>query len=122
MRNLLSTIILLLTVTVISCKKENTISLVGVWKVKTIVEKQNGVTTWTYNGVSADYVNFKTNGFAEVRIDGSSEDVPYTVVGNIVKIDGDDWNIQNLTKSSVTLAFVDTSGNSRYESIYNLER
>jgi hypothetical protein len=122
MKNLLSIFILLLAVIVISCQKESTVSLLGMWKVKTIAEKQNGLTIWSYNGVSADYINFKTNGTAEISVDSSFEVVPYTIVGNIAKIDGDDWNIQNLTKSTVTLAHSETIGTNSYASIYYLER
>lgn len=122
MKKLLFILIAFLSIIFVSCQKDSPASLVGKWKVKSGFEKENNVTTSSYVGQAADYVDFKSNGFVEEYIDGSLDEMPYTINGNTVTIDGENWTIQNLTKSSVTLNYLEISGTDRFEMILNLER
>lgn len=122
MKNLLFFTALLLSTAFFSCKKDSPATLQGKWKVKSAFEKENGTTVYSYVGQSVDYIDFKSNGFVEQYIDGDLDELPYTINGNIVIVDGDNWTIQNLTKSSVTLNYLEVSGTARYEMILNLER
>lgn len=99
-----STILFLFTFS--SCKKENlsTPTLVGKWKLSKYIYKVNSITVETYNGQSTDYVDFKTNNTYESSFDGEKETGTYSISGSTVKIDGDDYKIENLTTSSVTLS------------------
>jgi major membrane immunogen (membrane-anchored lipoprotein) len=112
-----------------ACKKDKKeISLTGKWTLENIISKEfiNGTMTdqdiEPGNGATMDFQN---NGQVVVtQSPGNVESTPYTIKPNSkVEIDGDIYDIQNLTASSVTLYNRETiSANYYYEYLISLKR
>jgi len=124
MKNLSIVLILFFTSLFISCSKGDSTpaTLKGNWSVNTVIEKENGRIIDTYNGISSDYLNFKTNGILAYNIDGEIDEVPYSINGNIVTIDSEDYTMTGLSSKTVTLTLSETFGGIRYETVANLKR
>ena len=112
-----------------ACKKDPAVepSLTGKWNVETIVTKEyeNGVliNTNTEQGDGFKY-DFQTNGNLLITsfLNGSSH--PYSILpGSKVDIDGDIFEIRNLTASQVTLFFRQDYVPGEYDDLFiNLKR
>ena len=88
-------------------------------------EYQNGALTDTYNepgdGATMD---FQDNGHLVVTYPGNTnESLSYSMLPDTkVDIDGDIFEIRNLTASGVTLFTMEDLGSWRYETFINLKR
>ncbi|RYZ26563.1 MAG: hypothetical protein EOP49_43285, partial [Sphingobacteriales bacterium] len=93
-----------------SCKKKDAAveapTLKGKWTIESFVEKeyQNNllVDTDTQPGDGAT-LDFQDNGNSVMTSSSGTSSVPYTMASNTVVIDGDSYEIQNLTAHSVAL-------------------
>lgn len=123
MKKLLLFAMLLATVAMTSCSKSSssTPTLVGKWKVVNSISISSGYTN-TYTGVSADYVEFKTNGTVTSFVDGELTTTSYSVSGTNAVIDDVDYSITTLTTSAATLYHTEGSGSSRYQVTINLRK
>jgi hypothetical protein len=118
------------TLALTACKKDKDkpASLVNKWSVADthIVEIVSGLVFFEdrYTGVAADYLDFRSDNKLYSSIDGSSDVVPYQLVGtDKVVIDGDTFLIQSLTLNSVRLYMRDpATGNTYIEATVNLKR
>ena len=107
--------------------KKETVSLLKKWTIENIVEKeyQNGTLIDTYNepgdGATMD---FQDNGHLVVIYPGNTnESLSYNMLPDTkVDIDGDIFEIRNLTASGVTLFTMEDLGSWRYETFINLKR
>ena len=112
-----------------TCKKDPAVepSLTGKWNVETIVTKeyQNSaiVNTNTEQGNGFKY-DFQTNGSLLISsfLNGSTH--PYSILPNSkVEIDGDIFEIRNLTASQVTLFIHEDYAPGEYDELFiNLKR
>ena len=112
-----------------ACKKDPAVepSLTGKWNVETIVTKeyQNAVliNTNTEPGAGFKY-DFQTSGSLLISsfLNGSTH--PYSILANSkVEIDGDIFEIRNLTASQVTLFFRQDYAPGEYDDLFiNLKR
>src|SRR5215213_8700419 len=122
--------IIIAALAITACKKDKgkPASLVNKWSVANthIVEVLNGTVLYedNYTGVAADYLDFRNDNKLYSSIDGSSDVVPYQLVGtDKVVIDGDTFLIQTLTANSVKLYMKDpATGNTYTEATVNLKR
>lgn len=107
-------------------KPKDEISLKGEWNVDNVITKEyrsGSVNTITEPGDGYKY-NFQDNGNLLITGFLSGSTVPYTMLPNSkVEIDGDVYEIRNLTASAVTL-FVHVDYNAdEYDELYiNLKR
>lgn len=115
-----------------ACKKEkekdNTPSLKGKWTIENYVDKiyisgtLNGTYTSQGDGATMD---FQDNGHVIILVPGDTpESYTYTIKPDSkVDIDGDIYEIKNLTASTVTLLMREDYGGGDYEELYiNLKR
>jgi hypothetical protein len=123
-------LIAIATMAIAGCKKDKpkAASLVNKWSVTNthIVEIVSGLVFYEerYTGVAADYLDFRNDNKLYSSIDGSSEVVPYQLIGDDkVVIDGDTFVIQSLTFNSVKLYMRDPATRNTYvEATVNLKR
>jgi hypothetical protein len=95
-----------------ACKKkdvEKTTAekVVGVWKISSIVENDFYAGTnhfSTYNGVSGDYYDFRTDGKVYIK-EGTYNDVlPYSIISDVkLKFDGLDYDIKTLNDNQFVM-------------------
>ena len=113
-----------------ACDKDNPVaepSLTGKWNVETIVTKEyeNAVliNTNTEPGDGYKY-DFQTNGNLLISSFLNSSTHPYSILPNSkVEIDGDIFEIRNLTASQVTLFFRQDYAPGEYDDLFiNLKR
>lgn len=95
-------------ISLVACKKEEqTISLKGKWNVESIVTKEyyNNALSNTNTEPGGGYkYDFRDNGDLVITGGIFSASHPYTILSDTkVNIDGDVFEIRNLTKSNVTL-------------------
>lgn len=103
--------------TFVSCEKDTVEpTLVGRWKVQKVDYKENGQLSSSYTGQPADFVEFKANGTLDSQVDGTAESLPYTINGNNVTIDGDQFKINELTTTKASLYNENVNLGIRYES------
>src|SRR5687768_8251855 len=102
-------------------------SLTGKWNVETVVTKeyQNAVliNTNTEPGDGYKY-DFQTNGNLLISSFLNATTLPYSIMANSkVQIDGDIFEIRNLTASQVTLFIREDYGPDEYDELFiNLKR
>ncbi len=93
-----------------ACKKDPAVepSLTGKWNVETVVTKgyENSalISTDTEPGNGFKY-DFQTNGNLLISSFLNATTFPYSIMANKVQIDGDIFEIRDLTASQVTLFF-----------------
>lgn len=122
-----SLLFFLLVPVLFACKKDEDPTIRGKWDVDSITIKEyfNNQLDDSYSlpgdGISMD---FQSNG--NLVIDdgsGSTTTVNYTVSGNNLTIDGESYEIRNLTDSKATLYYKETYGPGEYdETFIYLER
>lgn len=113
----------------IACKKDKDeeLSLKGLWTIDNLSYKEytNGVLTDsdTESGMGAT-LDFQSNGTLVTKQGGSTESVPYVIKSaTFVEIDGELYEILNLTANSVTLYLKERYGGNSYdEYFFNLKR
>ncbi|MDB5253425.1 MAG: hypothetical protein JWP27_2594 [Flaviaesturariibacter sp.] len=112
-----------------ACKKDkDDSSLQHRWSVVNTHFKDvfNGATTFedNYNGVSADYVDFRGDNRVYTYIDGTYDTANYQMLAdNKVMIDTETFDIQSLTSSNATLyQKTSTSATTYSEVSLNLKR
>ena len=112
-----------------ACKKDPPveISLTGKWKVETVVTKeyQNAVLVNTNTEPGDGYkYDFQTNGSLLISSFLNATTMPYSIMANSkVQIDGDIFEIRNLTASQVTLFIREDYGQGEYDELFiNLKR
>ena len=123
------TLSLIVMILLAACKKdkEETVSLLKKWTVENVVEieYENGILTDTDtepgDGATMD---FQDNGHLVVTYPGNTnESLSYSMLPDTkVDIDGDIFEIRNLTASGVTLFTLEDLGSWRYETFINLKR
>ena len=101
-------------------------SLTGKWNVETVVTKeyQNAVliNTNTEPGDGYKY-DFQTNGSLVISGFITATTFPYSIMANKVQIDGDIFEIRNLTASQVTLFIRQDYAPGEYDELFiNLKR
>ena len=111
-----------------ACKKPvEDASLTGKWNVETVVTKEYEnsalINTNTEPGDGYKY-DFQNNGNLLITGFLVGTTVPYTIMGNsTVVIDGDSFEIRNLTGSQVTLFIRQNYGPGEYDELFiNLKR
>ncbi len=119
--------ILFAGVILVSCTKDDKVSkttqemIVGKWKVNTIVEEDTSIPfTYTYTGVSSDYIDFRNDG--KVYYNTAFGSVPgpdtftYKVLNNQYIVEGnyDTFEIKTLTDTKLILHYQNTIGSYRY--------
>jgi hypothetical protein len=67
-------------------------------------------------------MDFKKNGKLELRFDGETETIDYTISDSKVTFDGTTFSITNLTSSAVTLYNTEGSGSNKVEMTINLKK
>lgn len=110
----------------IACKKEEQeISLKGKWFLENIVTKEyeNGALMNTYTDPgNGDKYDFQDNGILHITTPLGS-DHPYSILpGSKVVIDGDQFEIRNLSRTHVTLYIREDYGTDHQELFINLKR
>lgn len=122
---------LIIMILLAACKKdkekEETVSLVKKWNLENTIEKEyeNGVLTDTYtipgNGATID---FQDNGNVVYKNpDNTTDSAPYSLLPDSkVNIDGDIFEIKNLTLSTATLFIKEELAPWKYETTINLKR
>lgn len=111
-----------------ACKKPvEGVSLTGKWNVETVVTKEYEnsalINTNTEPGDGYKY-DFQNNGSLLITGFLVGTTVPYTIMGNsTVVIDGDNFEIRNLTNSQVTLFIRQDYAPGEYDELFiNLKR
>ena len=111
-----------------ACKKpREDVSLTGKWNVETVVTKEYEnsalINTNTEPGDGYKY-DFQTNGNLLITGFLVGTTAPYTIMGNsTVVIDGDSFEIRNLTSSQVTLFIRQDYAPGEYDELFiNLKR
>lgn len=122
---------LVMVITLAACKKDKVkevteISLKGKWTVQSTLIKHIDnnvlVDNITVPGNAAT-IDFQTNGSAVMTHDGVVESHPYNIQGSKVDIEGDTYEIRNLTASSVSLFLRDEYSPTEYvEFLQDLSR
>ena len=123
---------LVVIITLAACKKDQVkevteISLKGKWTVQSTLIKHFDnnalVDSYTIPGNAAT-IDFQANGTAVMTHDGVVESHPYNIQpGSKVEIEGDIYEIRNLTTSGVTLFLRDEYSPSEYvEFLQDLNR
>jgi len=110
-----------------ACKKDDAASLKGQWNIDNILTKHYQGTTLVDSDVvpgAGATVNFKDNGQVVISSPGEPDETStYAVSGTTITVNGDSGEIQNLTKTSVTIFTVeDYGGGEREESYMKLTR
>jgi len=118
---------LIVMILLVACKKDKEeISLKGKWNLENVITKeyQSGVliNTNTEPGDGYKY-DFQNNGNLLISGFLTGTTVPYTIISNSkVEIDGDIFEIRNLTGSNVTL-FIRVDYTNEYQEMFlNLKR
>ncbi len=111
----------------IACKKDKEeITLKGKWNVENIITKeyQNGILVNTNTEPGGGYkYDFQNDGNLLISGFLTGTTVPYKIMSNSkVEIDGDIFEIRNLTSSDVTLFIRIDYGNDYQEMFLNLKR
>ncbi len=111
----------------IACKKDKEeITLKGKWNVENIITKeyQNGILVNTNTEPGGGYkYDFQNDGNLLISGFLTGTTVPYKIMSNSkVEIDGDIFEIRNLTNSEVTLFIRTDYGNDYEEMFLNLKR
>ena len=111
-----------------ACKKDPVVepSLTGKWNVETVVTKgyENSalISTDTEPGNGFKY-DFQTNGNLLISSFLNATTFPYSIMANKVQIDGDIFEIRDLTASQVTLFFRQDYAPGEYDDLFiNLKR
>ena len=118
---------LLLTASLVSCKKEEDPELQGKWTVNNIVYKEymnnSLANTDTFPG-SGETIEFQSNGTVVISAPGQTpESYTYTQSGNTVTFDGDTFEVRDLGENNVTLFIRDDWAPGEYDETYiNLTR
>lgn len=120
-------LLLLLTATFISCKKEKDPELTGKWFLESVVIKEymNNTLTNTDTEIGAgEALDFQANGTLVVTDPSSTPyTTAYSINGTNVTFDGDTYEIRNLEENTVTLFIRDDYGPGEYdEAFINLKR
>lgn len=114
-----------------SCKKDkDTVKerLEGTWKIESLVVNDyfgGSLSTDTYVGTSADFVEFRSNGEFYSSVDGVANLSEYGIVNdNSIWIDDAStiYTIQTLTATTFRLYSKETVGSDYYEVILNLKK
>jgi hypothetical protein len=112
-----------------ACKKDPQVkvSLTGKWNVETVVTKeyQNAVLVNTNTEPGDGYkYDFQTNGSLLISSFLNATTLPYSIMANSkVQIDGDIFEIRNLTASQVTLFIREDYVPGEYDELFiNLKR
>lgn len=113
--------LVLVTIGMSSCSKDAATTLVGKWKLVSIVMKSS-VYNNTISGTSADYVDFKTNKTVETYFQGDLSTTSYSINGNSLEIDGQNFTINTLTSSIAVLYSSEGTGSSKTETTINLKK
>src|SRR6266487_6659168 len=111
----------------IACKKDKEeITLKGKWNVENIITKeyQNGILVNTNTEPGGGYkYDFQNDGNLLISGFLTGTTVPYKIMSNSkVEIDGDIFEIRNLTNSEVTLFIRTDYGNDYQEMFLNLKK
>ena len=111
----------------IACKKDKEeITLKGEWNVENIITKeyQSGILVNTNTEPGGGYkYDFQDNGELLISAFLTASTAPYTIMSNsTVNIDGDIFEIRDLTGSGVTLFFRTDYVNQYQEMFLNLKR
>jgi hypothetical protein len=110
-----------------ACKKDKEVSLTGKWNLETVITKEYQsavlINTNTEPGDGYKY-DFQNNGNLLISGFLAGTTVPYTIISNSkVEIDGDIFEIRNLTGSNVTLFIREDFGSGDYQELFlNLKR
>jgi hypothetical protein len=119
---------LIVMILVLACKKNTEeVTLKGKWNLESVITKEyrNGSLTNTNTEPGDGYkYDFQDSGILLITSFLSSSSGPYTILPNSkVDIDGEVFEIRNLTSSSVTLFFRMDFNPDEYDEIYiNLKR
>jgi hypothetical protein len=117
---------LLLTASLVSCKKDKDPVLEGKWTLKDITWKEFTNGTQTDSGTDAG-----VNETHEFRADGTLiftegtnvQTTTYTLNGDQVTFEGETYTVQNLEDNSVTLYYKDIWGTNSWDDVFiNLTR
>src|SRR5687768_7881088 len=120
-------LLLLLTATLASCKKDKDPELTGKWLLETITIKEymnNTLTNTDTEYGSGEALDFQENGTLVITEPGSSPfTTTYSINGSTVTFDGDTYEIRNLEDNTVTLFIRDDYAPGEYdEAFINLKR
>lgn len=125
MKKLLLFCLPLLLLSIACNKDEGEVTLKGKWFVENMITKEyeNGVLRGTYTdpGNGAKY-DFQDNGILLI-MNPFGSDHPYSILpGSKVVIDGDQFEIRDLSRTHVTLYIREDYGNDYQELFINLKR
>jgi hypothetical protein len=120
-------LLLMLTATFISCKKDEDPELTGKWNLDNIVIKEyvnNTLTNTDTQPGAGETIDFQANGNVVLTEPGMPSDTfTYTINGNTVTFDGDTYEIRNLEDNTVTLYYRQDWAVGEYDEVFiNLRR
>ena len=120
-------LLLLLTATLVSCKKDKDPELTGKWYLETFTVKEymnNQLTSTDTEPGTGETLDFQENGTLVITEPGTSPyTTTYTINGNTVSWDGESLEIRNLEDETVTLFYREDYGPGEYDEIFiNLKR
>lgn len=122
MKKLLFIALAIMVLALNACKKDAAApTLVGKWKIATVILKA-GTTSTTYTGTATDYADFKVTGKVELSLMDKLTETPYTIVANTVTIDGQIFEIRNLSGSNASLYYSTVVDGAKFEETINLSK
>lgn len=120
-------LLLLLTATLVSCKKDKDPELTGKWNLENITIKEymnNTLVNTDIEPGAGETIDFQENGTVVITEPGMSPyTTAYTISGSNVTFDGETYEMRNLEDNTVTLYYKEDYGPGEYDEIFiNLRR
>jgi hypothetical protein len=128
----ISMVMVLAAITFASCKKDKEKTtqekIVGRWKIESLVvnDMTSGtLTTNTYTGTAADFIEFRNDGTANTSVDGTTDNMAWGIISDAkVWMDSpsDIYDIKVLTDTKLVIYSKETYGADYYEVSINLKK
>ncbi len=136
MKKILILLVILSTLSVISCKKDDKVKekttlekIQAKWSVENVsfIYRDSSIpfdTTVVYPGLTSDYFDFRSNGIAYIRLDNEEDSSSYALSGDstIIFSDFGTYKIRDLTDNSLRLFSREEEDQQSIEQTINLKK